>query len=163
MTQFDEAVLVVVRATMEAHQTADPLAVHAALWPHVRAAVERAAPAAHHTTVPAKRDRRARPWQYIARFWLVSENGPELIAETDAEIMHGTGELSNIIGNLATQLHSDVPFGLRPEDIKPRLQQFRNNLGRASAAALRLPYRTHVDEAGGHEYLCQVDVQRIEA
>lgn len=109
-------------------------------------------------------DRRSRPWSYVARFWEQTPAGAVLAAETDAEVMHGTGSLVRIIRSLASELHGRpldlLPSELSASALKALLPQFRNNLGRGNAAALRVPYTLSgmQDEA----WLCQVDVYRVD-
>lgn len=158
-------------AALQAHgDTGAPVAeiVHALLWPHLCRAVENEL-FVSYADAPATgpKDRRSKPWQYVARFWMKTPNGPELVAETDPEIMHGTGELPTIVAKLAAQLHEDgAPDELKPEAVKALLPQFRNNLGRANTATLRIPY-VYADmdegEMGGRavDYLCQIDVYRL--
>lgn len=152
-------------------KTGKPIAevVHARLWPLVAASVEMHTDPARPSS-PVVRDRRVRSWQYVARFWYQGANGPELVAETDPTIMHGTGQLPEIIRELAAQLHecppNTLPDALSEEALKEKLPQFRNNLGRANNSALRIQYPFAVLEAdpdGGHveTYLCQVDVHRL--
>lgn len=146
--------------------------VHALFWPHLCRAVEAelsASPMDVPAAVAGRKDRRAKPWQYVARFWKQEATGPELVGETDPEIMHGTGELPDLLATLGAQLHDGtIPAALEPDAVKLHLPQFRNNLGRANTATLRIPYEhTELDEAGMEartvEYLCQIDVFRLGA
>jgi hypothetical protein len=147
--------------------------IHATLWPYVvsACATERALRAEPPITTP---DRRAKRWQYTVRFWRDTEMGPELVAETDPAVMLGTGDLPRIVADLAEQTHEYLPDDLALEETKKRLPQFRNNLGRASSAVLRIPYtvvEVETDHTGRpvHQtvnntvasYMVQVDVLRL--
>lgn len=154
MTPLETAVNDAVRLVMTEYGPMPPDALHAALWPYVRAA---AAPYAERPVSPAPgapRDRRVRLWQYTVRFW---DAAAELAAETDPEQMEGTGGIPEILATLAKQLHGDVPADLMPEVTKTRLPQMRNNLGRYGKAALRVPY-----EFAGETFVCQMDIHRLE-
>lgn len=160
------------RAVAEHNSTGMPHAeiVHAILWPGVSAAVLSLL-SAEDVPAEAGKDRRSKPWQWVARFWQATENGPELVAETDPAIMEGTGAISSIVAGLAAQLHeceeTELPDALGEAAIRALLPQFRNNLGRANAAAMRIPYEfanLEDDEGGGSvdSFLCQLDVYRLD-
>jgi hypothetical protein len=127
-------------------------ALHARLWPHVEEAVGTYL-AGRDLPAPGRADRRARPWQYVARFWDASG---ELIGETDPAIIQGTGELPGVAQRLMEELHEGVAFSDMQETIKARLPQLRNNLGRADNSVMRIPYR--VEE---RDFLCQLEVYRL--
>lgn len=147
--------------------------VQALIWPHVRSAVDALGEPTDGAESAARSDQRTKPWQYVARFWQHTPNGPELVAETDPEIMHGTGELPAIVQGLASQLHecaaNTLPDALSDDSLRDRLPQLRNNLGRGRAAVLRIEYTfVHLDdepplEGSAADFLCQVDVYRLGA
>ncbi|MCK9513684.1 MAG: hypothetical protein M0R28_21005 [Pigmentiphaga sp.] len=158
-------------ALREHEETGAPIAeiMHAQLWPRLCGAIETELFLSYSNvpTAPTGKDRRAKPWQYVVRFWMQTPNGPELVGQTDPEIMMGTGEIPTIVTTIAAQLHEDgAPDELKPDAVKALLPQFRNNLGRANTATLRIPY-VYADmdegEMGGRavEYLCQIDVYRL--
>lgn len=157
-------------ALREHEETGAPIAeiMHAQLWPRLCGAIE-AELFLSYSNVPAAptgKDRRAKPWQYVARFWQETDIGPVLMGETDPEIMRGTGEIPTIVANLASQLHDGTPEELKPDAVKALLPQFRNNLGRANTATLRIPYlwaELEEDGVGGRAFnhLCQIDVFRL--
>lgn len=152
---LETAVAAAVAALIAERGPMDPAAAHAALWPYVRDAAAPYAPRSVPAERGGSRDRRTRPWQYVVRFWDAAE---ELTAETDPEVMEGTGNVPTILANLAHQLHGFVPDELSEEATRSRLPQLRNNLGRGSHATLRIPY---MDEAGA-ACNCQMDVHRLE-
>lgn len=137
-------------------------AVHAALWPHVHAAVADALAARDLPAPAAPADRRARPWQYVARFWTADG---DLVGETDPAVIHGTGELPGIVRALAAELHGDEALfspEMDPDVLKGKLPQLRNNLGRADSAVLRIPYEILQPNGNrGESFVCQVDVYRL--
>lgn len=130
-------------------------AVHAALWPYVVAAVLDIAPT---DTIPTATDRRTRPWRYVVRFWKRTDTGLDLVGETDPSIMMGTGEIATILQELTAEMHGAVPEAINEGQIRARLPQFRNNLGRGTSATLRIEY--HALE-GAH--IAQMDVYRLES
>ena len=167
---LQELVLSAVTHLVETENLTSAADVHAALWPHVVQAFAECCEAADAPPLPVEepKDRRVRPWQYQARFWLDTENGPELVAETDPDVMDGTGALPMIVRDLAASLHecelSDLPETLSHEALKEKLPQLRNNLGRAKRSALRIPYVfLGLHEESTAAYLCQVDVYRLDA
>lgn len=136
--------------------------VHAHLWPYVEAAAVAAAaeglvPETPEVVAPAPRDRRTRRWQITVRFWMKTPNGPELAAETDPEIIDGTGEIPPKLEAYCMDLHGGVGPELREDAVKERLPQLRNNLGRQGSAVLRVEYIG----PEGAEWLCQTDVIRL--
>lgn len=132
--------------------------VHARLWSYVTHAVRELNPSAIESQTP-KRDSRAKPWKYVVRFWNVTELGNNLIAESDEEIMQGTGALKQVIPQYAGDLHEGfIPPELSEESIKSKLTQLRNNLGRQGSAVLRIPYTI-----GEDNFLCNVDVVSLDA
>lgn len=132
-----------------------PERVLALFWPYVRTAVAEIPGAAP----PPKTDKRTKPWQYTVRFWLQTEAGPDLQAETDPAVMPSTGEIPSILSDLGIQMHGEeTPIDLSPQALKGRLQQLRNNLGRYGTAALRIEY-----DIGDESYLAQMDVVRLES
>jgi hypothetical protein len=155
MTPLETAVESAVRELVAQAGPMDAEAVHAALWPYVRAA---AAPYAPRPAVPVAatpKDRRAKVWQYTVKFW--NADG-ELVGETDPERMEGTGGVPGIIEGLAEQLHGFVPPELHPDATKARLPQLRNNLGRQPRGVLRIPYA----DGQGQPHICQMDIHRLE-
>ena len=138
--------------------------VHAYLWPLVAEATEHAAasglvPASDKgEPAPAPRDQRVKLWQCVTRFWLRTENGPELMAETDPEILEGTGMLPPRLAHYATEMHAGHVPEMAEDVLKERLPQLRNNLGRQGSAVLRVEY-----EADGAAWLCQTDVIRLDS
>jgi hypothetical protein len=155
MTRLETAVDEAVRLCVAEHGPMDPAAIHAALWPLVRAAAAPYAPRAAAPQPAAARDRRVRRWQYTVRFW---NDAGELVGETDPEQMEGTGAVPQILATLAEQLHEFVPPELTPEAVKARLPQLRNNLGRGNHATLRISYA----DGGGRGHACQMDIHRLE-
>jgi hypothetical protein len=144
-----------VRELVARHGPMDAAALQAALWPYVKVA---AAPYAAQPTPAAAtqlRDRRVRRWQYIVRFW---DAAGELMAETDPEVMDGTGSVPAILASLAEQLHGFVPAELASEVTKARLPQLRNNLGRGSRGVVRVNYA----DGQGAAHICQMDIHRLE-
>lgn len=157
MSDIQTAVSTAVSALMAERGPLEPAAAHAALWPYVQAA---AAPYTWRAATPAPestRDRRVRAWSYVVRFW---DSANELVAETDPERMEGTGSIPEILSNLAAQLHDTLPDALNKAEIKARLPQLRNNLGRGARAVLRIPYE---DAFSGESFICQMDIHRLEA
>lgn len=136
--------------------------VHAYLWPLVAVATEAAAAAgavpATEPAAPEPKDRRVRLWQCTVHFWRMTENGPELVAETDPEIIEGTGTLSALVEQYGLDLHGLSVPELHRDAIKAQLPQLRNNLGRRGSAVLRVEY-----SLGAESWLCQVDVIRLES
>lgn len=140
--------------------------VHARLWSYVTHAVRDLNPSALNTAeVPAKRDGRAKPWKYVVRFWEVTPLEKALVAESDEEIMSGTGKLPGIVAQYGRDMHSDeaanvayCPPELSEEAIKEKLPQLRNNLGRQGSAVLRVPY-----DIGENSFICQVDIISLDA
>lgn len=130
---------------------------HAALWPLVQEAVKKLPAEEKRALTPQKSDKRTRLWQYVVRFWLVRPTGPELVAETDPEIMEGTGSLPRVVRAYAQELHGRIPTDLSDGALRALLPQMRNNLGRSASTSLRVPY-THGDDA----FLCQFDITRLE-
>lgn len=136
-----------------------PNAVHAAVWPLLRDAVENVV---GELPLPESTDKRAKKWQYVAYFWRLTSIGPDLEGETDPVVINGTGGLAQHLPRLAAQLHecpvSHLPAEIREDGIKAMLPQLRNNLGRSErgAGVLRITY-----DHGGTPYLCQVDVVRV--
>jgi hypothetical protein len=129
--------------------------IHARLWTYVTHAVRELNPSALATEAP-KRDGRSKSWQYVVRFWNISPISNDLVAETDTEIMQGTGSLSAIIAQYAQEMHDGMlPAELSEDAIKEKLPQLRNNLGRQGSAVLRIEYNI-----GDESYLCQVDVAK---
>lgn len=129
--------------------------VHARLWSYVTHAVREADPSVILHEAP-KRDGRSKAWQYVVRFWAATPIGQELVAESDIEIMQGTGSLPGIVAQYAKDMHDGhLPAELGEDAIKEKLPQLRNNLGRQGSAVLRVEYA--VNEL---DYLCQVDVSR---
>jgi hypothetical protein len=155
MTPLEIAVDEAVRALVTERGPMEPEALHAALWPCVRAAAAHYAPRTTPAPASPARDRRVRRWQYTVRFW---NDAGELVAETDPEHMEGTGSVPQILSSLAEQLHGFVPPELSVEAVKGRLQQLRNNLGRGSRGVLRIGYAD--GNGGGHT--CQMDIHRLE-
>lgn len=156
MTPLETAVEFAVRELVAQSGPMDPEAVHAALWPYVRAAVAPYAPNKYPQPSASTRDRRAKYWQYTVKFW---DAAGELVGETDPERMEGTGGVPGILYFLAEQLHEGfVPPELMPEATKTRLPQLRNNLGRQPRAVLRIPYA----DGQGQAYICQMDIHRLE-
>lgn len=136
--------------------------VAAYLWPFIVAAAEHAAaegvvPEDPEGAAPAPRDSRVKLWQCTTRFWLHSANGPELVAETDPEILEGTGMIPLQLEAYAWDLHEESVPELSQDSLKERLPQLRNNLGRQGSAVLRVEY-----EVGGASWLAQVDVIRLD-
>lgn len=133
--------------------------VHAYLYPYVQRAVEEAGTGEN----AQKQDRRIKPWQYVARFWQTVNGEPELIAETDPAIMNGTGEIPDLICNLAAELHEvsahDLPAEVRVKALET-LPQLRNNLGRQGSAVVRLQYAMDVD-GEDTDFFLQLDVMRL--
>lgn len=154
MSAIETAVSAAVAALVEQHGPLEPAQAHAALWPYVRAAAAPYAPRSAPAPAAAAKDRRVRRWQYVARFW---DAAGELIGETEPEVMEGTGSVPDILSALAVQLHDALPDALCAAEVKARLPQLRNNLGRGSRAVLRIPY-THA----GEQYTCQMDIHRLE-
>jgi hypothetical protein len=161
VTQLVEAVLPHVEQGV-AGSLADH--VHAYLWPFVATGVELAVangvytPPADTPTPPEVQDKRVKRWRHRFYFWKISPIGHDLIAETDPEIMEGTGTLPDIVERYGLELHGADAF---PEELsidatKARLPQLRNNLGRQGSAVLRIEYAV-----GDDRWLCQVDVIRL--
>lgn len=137
----------------------DPAYLHGKLLPYVESALQgRDGP----TPAPAPRDRRAKPWEYVARFWRLDDLGEaDLIGETDRSIMYGTGQVPAILARLAGELHGGIPGELHPAITRRRLPQLRNNLGRAATSStLRITYDIEEGEQSGR-YLCQLDIYRV--
>lgn len=151
---LETAVGVAVRTLIAEHGPMDAAAAHATLWPYVRRAMSELAPASAAPAAEPARDRRVRRWQYVVRFW---DGSGELVAETDPEVMEGTGNVPHILASLAQQLHGFVPWELHVEAVKARLPQLRNNLGRMSRATLRI---AHADGSGA-PFVCLVDIHRL--
>lgn len=154
MTPLESAVAAAVAALHAERGPMDAPATYAALWPYVRAAVAPSAGGEESPPVAPSSDRRVRPWQYTARFW---DAAGELVAETDPEVMQGTGSVPEILATLAQQLHGGIPVEMYPAELKARLPQLRNNLGRYGKAVLRIPY-----VFDGASLVCQLDVYRME-
>lgn len=143
--------------------------IAARIWPHITHAVREIDPSALDNPTP-KRDARSKPWQYVIRFWHVTELGNDLVAESDAEIMQGTGPLPAIVAKYGREMHSPepndgvtlfpdhLPAELAEESVKSKLAQLRNNLGRQGSAVLRIPY-----DIGNDRFICQVDVTSLDA
>lgn len=152
---IDEAVQLV-RATNDPQEAAQ---VHAALWPYVQAA------SGSQPAPTPRADRRARQWQYHARFWAHIDADPLLAGETAPTVTTGTGNLPEIIRALACELHGrdpgDLPAELGLESLRGRLPQLRNNLGRADSSALRVSYALVDGQGAETQYLAQVDVYRL--
>lgn len=155
MTPLESAVADAVAALRDELGPMDARATHAALWPYVRAAVSPASAGEEAPPAASISDRRKKPWQYTARFW--NADG-ELVAETDPEVMLGSGQIPEILAGLAQQLHGIVPLELAPEATKARLPQLRNNIGRYGKAVLRISYEHDI----GATMLCQLDIYRME-
>jgi hypothetical protein len=134
-----------------------PAAVNAALWPHVQKEVQSILSARDVVSAPAPAtDRRARPWQYVVRFWKDSD----LIAETDPLVTMGTGGFPKIVEGFLYELHAEEGRPtLTADEVKLRLPQLRNNLGRASSSSMQFPYSVGEIQS---QYMCQVDVYRLE-
>jgi hypothetical protein len=132
--------------------------IHSRIWPYVTHAVKELNPSAIETQTP-KRDSRTKSWKYVIRFWNVTAIGNNLIAESDEEIMQGTGALKQVIPQYAGELHENyIPTELSEDSIKSKLSQLRNNLGRQGSAVLRIPYAV-----GEENFLCNVDVVSLDA
>lgn len=143
--------------------------IHTRLWSYVTHAVQEVRPSASSASSAEapKKDGRSKAWQCVVRFWIVATPGTlipagspgvELIAETDPEIIQGTGSLPEIVERYATEMHPDdalFPSALTTAAIKEKLLQLRNNLGRYNKASLRMEY-----VVDGVSYLCQVDVAK---
>jgi hypothetical protein len=116
--------------------------VHARLWTYVTHAVRELDPSS--AAEAPSRDARSKPWQYVIRFVQVAPTGIQVIAETDPEIMQGTGHLPAIIAKYAEELHETLPGAgpaeLSDEAVKKLIPQMRNNLGRQGTATLRISY-----------------------
>lgn len=136
--------------------------VQAHLWPYVHAAAEHAVsegvvPKAEKGAVaPEPRDKRVKLWQCVTRFWLQTANGPELMAETDPEVIEGTGTLTTLVPKYGKEMHGVSVPDLTAKAVKERLPQLRNNLGRQGSAVLRIEH-----QIGDEQWLCQVDVIRL--
>lgn len=135
--------------------------VHAHLWPYVEAAAVAAAaeglvPETPEVVAPAPRDRRTRRWQITVRFWMQTPNGPELAAETDPQVIDGTGQIPTTVEACGLELYGTLHPDLSAPLVKKRLPQLRNNLGRQGSAVLRIEY-----EFMGDAWLCQTDVIRL--
>lgn len=132
--------------------------VHAQLWSYVTHAVREVNPDALNTPAP-KRDARAKAWKIVIRFWHTTPIGNDLEAQTDEEIIQGTGALQQIIPAYATEMHGHegspdfCPPELSEESIKEKLPQLRNNLGRQGSAVLRINYNV-----GDEPWILQCDV-----
>jgi len=135
--------------------------VHAYLWPFVQSAAEFAAAEGivppTESPAPDPRDRRVRLWQCVTRFWLRSEGGDELVAETDPEVLEGTGMIPLMLEDYGLDMHEVAVPELSRDALKGRLPQLRNNLGRQGSAVLRIEY-----ELAGASWLCQTDVIRLD-
>src|SRR5690606_27095594 len=107
---------------------AEQLMAH--LWPYVVVAASQfGAPASE--TVPGAEDRRAKPWQYVVRFWrsVAPNEDPELVGETEPAIITSTGALPKIVTDLAAEMHEGADIeAFTLESLKAMLPQFRNNL-----------------------------------
>jgi hypothetical protein len=113
--------------------------VHARLWTYVTHAVRELDPSS--AAEAPSRDARSKPWQYVIRFIQVQASGIQVVAETDPEIMQGTGHLPAIIAKYAQEMHDAIPAELDEEAVKKLILQMRNNLGRQGTATLRISYR----------------------
>lgn len=139
--------------------------VHAYLWPFVQTAAEHAVDAGivpdvePEAAAPEPRDQRVKLWQCTTRFWMMTANGPELMAETDPEIIEGTGLIPLRLESYGRMMHEEGSVSeLSEAALKERLPQLRNNLGRQGSAVLRIEYET-----GGAAWLCQADVIRLDS
>jgi hypothetical protein len=127
--------------------------VHARLWTYVTHAVRELDPSSA-AEAPA-RDARSKPWQYVIRFVQVGGAGIQVVAETDPEIMQGTGHLPAILVKYAQEMHDAVPDELSEEAVKKLIPQMRNNLGRQGAATLRISYTF-----AGESFQCQAIISK---
>ena len=155
MTPLETAVESAVRELVAQAGPMDAEAVHAALWPYVKAAAAPYAPCSAPPVATAPKDRRAKVWQYTVKFW---DAAGELIGETDPERMEGTGSVPGILADLVEELHGFVPPELHPAAVKARLRQLRNNLGRQPRGVLRISYA----DGQGQPHICQMDIHRLE-
>lgn len=131
--------------------------VHARLWTYVTHAVRELDPSSAAET-PA-RDARSKPWQYVIRFVQAAPTGIQVVAETDPEIMQGTGHLPAIIAKYAEEMHDGViPAELSEEAVKKLIPQMRNNLGRQGTATLRISYKF-----GDDSFQCQATISKPSA
>ena len=128
-----------------------PERLSAALWPYLTDAADPVA-----SPAPELKDQRVKPWQVRIHFWASTPTGPELVASTDPEVIRSTTTVVKLVPKYAEELHELIPDPLQSEEVRGRLTQLRNNLARASGAALRIPYTFE-----GQDYLCQVDVLRL--
>lgn len=160
-------VLAAVRLVMQDKKdytaTPDAVLAHNALWPYVTHAVEEIAnPSAPVPDAP-KPDRRSKSWRVVVKFYTLrpevpgaDADGKWLIAETDPEIVQGTGSLPELIEKYAEEMCPDealFPSPLVAAKLRERIPQLRNNLGRQGSATLRIEYIYE-----GAAYLCEVSV-----
>jgi hypothetical protein len=132
----------------------------AALWPYLEPMGDVPAPPGQpfsaYDSPGQGKDKRVKSWQIQILFWCETPIGPELVASTDLETIRSTGSILELVPQYAQELHGALPDALSAEEVKPRLQQFRNNLARQAGAVLRIPYVLE-----GAQFLCQVDVMRL--
>jgi hypothetical protein len=138
--------------------------VAARLFPYIEAATSSLLAAADlERPAEEQTDRRAKPWQAQLRIW----SGEELVAETDPEVIDGTGQLPELVEDIASQLHETAPAELQQANVRGMLPQLRNNLARQKSAVLRIEYTapdlSEDPRLAGRaaQYLCQVDVFRL--
>jgi hypothetical protein len=144
------AVRAAIAALLQEAYTPDAATLYNRLWPYVaQAATEAAAGASVVPEASTPVDKRARVWGYHVSFWEISLLGESLVAETDTEHMLGTGSIPGILTALAAEMHgcalSELPAPIRPEAIRAKIPQLRNNLARQQSAVMRISYQSTLE------------------
>lgn len=101
-------------------------------------------------------DKRSKYWRVKIYFWLLDDPGPELVAETEKHVIHGTAEILELIESYSEELYGVVLWELRKKYVKNNLLHFRINLSNRGHSCMRVAY----DYEGKHHAI-QVDAFRV--